>query len=184
MKKIIPLCLFYLLLSCNSKKAETVTINNKYSVELPGFLSKATNLNEEASLQYQNIFKEFYVIVLDEPKKVLIDIADDLAVEPNLESYFSVLKSGMEETFDNVAFIDIKDTKINGLKAKTFAVTGNVEGIDAYYKIAYIEGKDSYYQILTWTLLKNQQKHTPEMDKIIASFKEIGNAKNGDRSKK
>ena len=186
MKKLITLCLFTIFLSCDSKKAktETVTINNKYSVELPDFLSKGTELHEEASLQYQNLFKEFYVIILDEPKEEIIDAAPILDIEPTLEGYYSYLKSSMEETIEEVKFMDVKNTKINGLNAKTFSVTGKVDGIDAFYKIAYIEGKDTYYQVLIWSLLKKQEKYTPEMEKIIASFKEIGSSKSADRSKK
>ena len=90
----------------------------------------------------------------------------------------------MEETIEEVKFMDVKNTKINGLNAKTFSVTGKVDGIDAFYKIAYIEGKDTYYQVLIWSLLKKQEKYTPEMEKIIASFKEIGSSKSADRSKK
>jgi len=184
MKKIITLVLFCIFLSCDSKKTEIVTIKNKYSVELPAFLSKGNNLHEEASLQYQNTFKEFYIIILDESKQEIIDAAPFLEIEPTLEGYYTYLTNSMKETIKNPRFNDIKNTRINGMNAKTFSVTGNVDGLDAYYKLAYVEGKETYYQILTWTLLKNQEKNAHEMDKIISSFKEIGTRKGSDRSKK
>lgn len=184
MKKIITLALFCIFLSCDSKKSETVTVKDKYTIVLPAFLSKGNDLHEEASLQYQNTFKEFYIIILDEPKQEIIDVAPILEIEPTLEGYYSYLTNSMKETIKNPKFIDVKNTKINGMKAKTFSVSGNVDGLDAYYKIAYVEGKETYYQILTWTLLKNQEKNAPEMDKIISTFKEIGSRKGSDRSKK
>jgi len=184
MKKIIALCLFSILFSCASDTVETIKVDNKYSVEIPSFLSKGTDLHEDASLQYQNLLREFYIIVLDEPKQNFIDIAQTIDIAPGLEGYSKILKDGMGENIVNAKFIDLKEFKINGLKAKTFTVKGKIEGIDAFYKIAHLEGKDSYYQIVSWTTQKNEEKYASKMDKIIASFKEIGTGRSSDRSKK
>ena len=46
-----------------------VSINDQYSMSVPEYMSKASSLNEGASLQYQNLFKEAYVIVMMKKKK-------------------------------------------------------------------------------------------------------------------
>ena len=59
---------------------KSISINNEYSVKLPKHMKEAKNLNDEASLQYQNIFKEVYFVVIDEPieefKEVFIDLGE------------------------------------------------------------------------------------------------------------
>lgn len=170
MKKLIAVgFLFTLLISCDSKtEFQTVKIKNQYSLELPDFLSEVQNLNPSASLQYQNPLREFYTIVIDEPKTDFPNPA-----EINLEEYHNLLKSNLETSIDKASFSTAKDTMINGLKAKLFTASGSTQGIDIFYKFAYIESKAHFYQILTWTLLVRKDKFSKDMDKIIASFKEL-----------
>ena len=170
MKKILVLGLSLLLLvSCNSNtENRTVKIKNKYSLELPDFLSEVQNLNPEASLQYQNPLKEFYVIVLDEPKS---DFPNPDVID--LEEYKNILKANLEASLENPTFSPIRDTVINGLKTKLFSLSDKTDGIEIYYQFAYIESKTDFYQILTWTLENRKDKFSKDMDKIIASFTEL-----------
>ena len=185
MKKILALCIFSILLSCNSNEVQNVNIKNQYSLELPDFLSKASNLHEDASLQYQNVLREFYVVVIDEPKQDFFDIATTTTdFSADFNGFHQILKSGLEEGIQKIEITPSKDTQINGLKAKTFSLTGEIETIPIYYEIAYIEGKDRFYQIVTWTLKDNKEKYSAQMRKILSSFKESGTArKSSGRSK-
>ena len=168
MKKIVALGLVLtLLISCDSRtEYQTVKVKNKYSLELPDFLSEAQNLNPEASLQYQNPLKEFYVIVLDEPKTDFPNPA-----EINLEEYRTILRENLKGTLQSPSFLNERDTVIKGLKAKLFSLTDQTGGLKIYYQFAYIESKTHFYQILTWTLEDRKDKFSNEMAKIIASFK-------------
>lgn len=185
MKKLLAFCLLSILLSCESKEVETITIKNKYSIELPEFLSKAQDLHNDASLQYQNVFKELYVVVIDEPKQEFAEIASTTEdFSPDLNGYHQILKSSFEEGVHNIDITPTKDIQINGLKAKTFSLTGELTEIPIYYNVAYIEGKDTFYQIITWTLKSSKQKYQEPMEKIIYSFKEIGSGRHHEPSKK
>lgn len=185
MKKIFALCFFTFLLSCDSDKVETVTVKNKYSLELPSFLSKARDLHNDASLQYQNAFKEFYIVVIDEPKQAFYDVAKTTTdFSPDLNGYYQILRNSFDESVSKTEFTPTKDTQINGLKAKTFSFTGEIDNLPIFYDIAYIEGKDSFYQVVIWTLKDSKEKFKEPMDKIIASFKEIGSGRKSDRSSK
>lgn len=175
MKKLIVFSFFALLVSCDSNKVETVTVKNKYSLELPEFLSEARDLHDKASLQYQNAFKEFYVVVIDEPKQEFLEVAEGTTdFTPDFNGYHQILRSSLEETIKESEFTPTKDVRINGLKAKTFSLTGKVEEIPIFYDIAYIEGKDTFYQVVIWTLKSSKEKFKEPMDKILSSFKEIG----------
>lgn len=186
MKKLIVLALFTTFLSCSeSKEVETVTIKDKFTVELPDYLSEAKNLHPDASLQYQNALKEFYVVVIDEPKEEFLNIAattTDFSADFN--GYHDILRNGLEEEIEKNKITPTKDTQINGLKAKTFTLTGEVDKIPVYYEVAYLEGKDRFYQIVSWTLESSKDKYHEPMQKIIKSFKEIGTDRSAERSKK
>ncbi|WP_026704698.1 hypothetical protein [Flavobacterium soli] len=170
MKKLFALeFIMILFISCNSKtEYQTIKIKNKYSVELPDFLSEVTTLNEGASLQYQNPLREFYVIVLEEPKS---EFPDQKSV--NLETYKAILRDGLQSNLTNPKFYQDRDTVINGLKAKLFSLSDTSDNIAIYYQFAYLESKNNFYQVLTWTLENRKEQFSKDMTKIIASFKEI-----------
>ncbi|WP_123924601.1 hypothetical protein [Flavobacterium sp. WLB] len=83
MKKIISLLFLVALSSCDqnhsNEKFEKKTVENKYSLSVPESLGVTTELNDQASLQLQNQFDEFYVIVIDELKSDFLN-----AIENNL----------------------------------------------------------------------------------------------------
>jgi hypothetical protein len=137
-------------------------------------LSEGKDLNDDASLQYQNLFKEFYVVIIDESKesfKLAIEINElEDIYESNFEGYTELLVGNLEAavTFKNKTETE---TKINGLPAKILEFEGNVDGIDIYYQVAYIDGITNYYQIMTWTLANKKETYKETMDEMFQSFK-------------
>ena len=185
MKKIIALLFFATLTSCSeSKEVETVAVQDKYTLQLPDYLSEANDLHPDASLQYQNALKEFYVVVIDEQKQGFYDAAAMTDYTADFAGYHDILKNGMEAEIDDVKISATVDTQVNGLKAKTLSLTGGIEGIPVYYEIGYLEGKDRFYQIVTWTLESNKDKYKEPMQKIISSFRETGADRGSGRAKK
>lgn len=175
MKKVISLFLTILsLVACTSNEEfKTIAIND-YSIGLPSFLSEGKGLNDDASLQYQNLFKELYIVVIDENKesfKEAIEINElEDVYETNFNGYTELLIGSLEEA---VKFKNKKETetKINGLPAKILEFEGNVDGIDIYYQVAYIDGITNYYQIMTWTLANKKETYQKTMNEIFKSFK-------------
>lgn len=182
--KIIVIALVALCLAGCGKGAtefETVRVKGMYSLDLPDFLTKTDNLNDEASLQYQNPFREFYAIVIDEPKTELIKALEVNSLydyySADLEGYSQLLLDGIENAAEMNDIPEFTDTKINGLKARTIGLEGVTDGISIYWKIAYIEGNNNYYQVLAWTLSEKRETHEKDMEAIINSFKETDKSK-------
>jgi len=180
MKKSLSLFLLLLILFACKQDAstETITIKKLYSLEIPSFLSAANHLHEDASLQYQNIFKEFYTIVIDEPSKAF----DDMIVNepslvdyytPNLEGYSNLIVDNMKVIVEDGTFSEFTQTKINGNDARTISLSGTVEDIKVFYHLTFIKGRKQYYQIVNWTELKRKEDHLKLMENISASFKEL-----------
>ncbi|WP_162927102.1 hypothetical protein [Flavobacterium psychrotrophum] len=177
MKIIRPLFAVLVLLlaaSCGNK-TETVTAKH-YSIDVPSFLQKTKGLNDAASLQYKSEDEEFYLLVIDEPRKAFEDLVKEnaLGFEPNLDGYSGILLESLEEGAHAEVKPVLKPVKINGLTAKVTSLIGSVANEKIYWKIAYIEGKSRYYQVLCWTSPEKQPEFESVMDEIINSFKEVG----------
>ena len=164
--------------SCQSGDTEKlVPVENKYSISIPSFLIKTNTLNEDASLQYLNAWKEFYVIVIDELKsemlKALVD--NDLTDEysNDLKGYSDLILDNFELSISISHKSDIVDTFINNMPARLLTINGQAEGIDIFYSLAFIQGHERYYQIMTWTLSSKEHDYKDKMNKILYSFKEL-----------
>jgi hypothetical protein len=167
-----------ILVSCQPADTEkNIIIENRYSISIPSFLTKVSNLNEEASLQYQHALKEFYVIVIDEPKEEMqkaltaYDLTD--IYTNNVHGYTNLFLDNFEQVISVSKKSDVIDTLINSMPARVFNIIGRVEGIDAYYSLAIIEGEKSYYQVMAWTLSNKEVQYKENMNRILYSLKEL-----------
>lgn len=164
--------------SCqSSEKEQIVTVENKYIVSVPSFLTQVNNLNEDASLQYQHAWKEFYVIVIDEPKiemhKAILDNNLANIYSNNVSGYTNLLMDNFERIISVSRKSDVVDTLVNNMPAKILSISGRAEGIDAYYTFGFIEGKERYYQIMAWTISSKENEYKEKMNQIIYSLKEL-----------
>ena len=182
-EKFIFILTILLLQSCGSgDKEQNVTIENKYTLSIPAFLTKAYNLNDEASLQYQHAWKELYVIALDEPKdemqKALFDNNLTDIYENDIDGYSKLIIDAFKGNLNNPIQSEVIDTTINGMLAKLTTLNGSVEGIDAFYSIGIYEGKERYYQVVLWTLSNKKYTYASKMNKILYSLKELKSIEN------
>ena len=168
--------MFLIFTSCEQAD-QTVIIDNRYSLDIPSFLKESNDLNEDASLQYQNIWKEFYVIVIDETKDEFHQVLEETELtdlySSNIIGYSDILIEGIEESMSVHEKSSLDSIKINGMEARTISYSGKTEDIDVYFLFAFIEGKNSYYQVMTWTLGERKDKYKEQMAKIISTFKEL-----------
>lgn len=191
MKKWIPfVALIVLFTSClNSSKKDAekkevnsadfneIVINNEYSMMIPKYMSKSTKLNDEASLQYQNLFKEAYIVVIDEPKE------DFIKTFKNLDSYndsisviqnYRTIQLGMiHENAKIYSQSQPIPMKIDGCEAEQVEMVAEVEGVPSkvYYLLTYIEGVHKVYMVMAWTLENRKNKLRPDYSYAISSFK-------------
>jgi len=161
----------------NQNSFNTIQINNLYSIDVPDFLVKTNSLNDEASLQYENTAKEYYVIVIDEAKHDFLEALNNelnedeaYTIEEVLEpySYLQFTTFANEDQYYDFEYIDV-----NGLNGQQLDITNSFESLNVFYKMACIEGNDNLYFVVTWTLDSYKDKHNDSMQKIIDSFKEI-----------
>lgn len=178
MKRTILFFIIFFIISCVSEdETKTVVVNDKYSIELPKFLNKTNNLNDDASLQYQHILKQFYIIVIDESKgefssflkinNLNYDYVNDI------NSYFTLINSSIKEIGKVYKEYSTNDTIINNLPAKITSFDINIDGENCSWILCIFEGKDNYYQLLICTSVNKRLKYHDVSKKTINSFKEI-----------
>lgn len=181
MKKLLALVGITILLfsSCNSVSGtKSEKVGGRASIMVPISMSVTNKLNEDAVFQMQNIFQELYIIVIEEDRQEFKNIinSNSSRVEENhsfdFKVYSDVIISSLEEDLDLKEKIEPRLDSINGLPASISEFVGVVNGLDIFYKHACVEGKDKYYQVLTWTLVSRKDKHLESMNAMINSFKE------------
>lgn len=177
MKKATFFVLLIFLMACGgSASFKKVEIPGKYSIEVPQSLTVALNLHKEASLQYENKLEELYVIVIDETKDEFIRAVTDNQLSdmypPDLNGYTKLITEGFKESLEDCSLSAISDKVINGLKSKSFTVTGTLDDEKVYYSMTCFEGKEHFYQMMIWTYASKQDFTRAKFDHMINSFKE------------
>jgi hypothetical protein len=173
-KTILLTLLTTFLISCHTPASyETIAVRD-YFIKVPSHMEKTTALNDLASLQYQNPYKELYIIVLDENKVAVREHLGSNSSKGNdsnsFDRYFTLLSTNLA-TAVKMKNRTKKDTIIHSLQSKILKFEGEVNGIKVFYETAFVNGKANYYQVTTWTLLDRRADHEAEMDKMIYSFK-------------
>lgn len=162
---------------------QNVVVQGKYSVEVPSFLSPLKHHNEDASLVYGSKALDISFLVIDEPKSEFIQSFNELQVEfPSVfEGNNSILDKMATIVLNNMFDIDKveiggwNETNINGLNALILNVFQKRTFFkDALYgSFAFIEGKDTLYQINILTGGTSIDKLADKLEKSIHSFREL-----------
>ena len=181
MKKNILFLILCIILfgSCDhfSNEPKVIPVNNQYSLTLPSYLSENESLHENASLQYSNLFKELYVIVIDEVIAVfnsaLIDNSLTESYSSDIDGYTKIILDNLALSIEDFSSPSMDKTVINSMNARIATIEGNVEGIDVFYTFAAVEGKNNFYQIYTWTTARKKENYKNKMQGIVRSIQEI-----------
>lgn len=169
-----------ILAPTSSVKYNVVNINDQYSMKVPDFMTVTTQLQPDASLQYNNPFKGKYVIVLDEDREEIKTFLNDYGIyddsKPMLENYVDARLSFFKESGVSVKEeTELKSKMVNGRKAYSIELDVSVPEIpeDVAYFFTYIEGEDHFYMIMAWTLLSRKDAYKEEAKEMADSFKEF-----------
>ncbi|WP_420602139.1 hypothetical protein [Flagellimonas sp.] len=153
-----------------------VEINHEYQVSIPKYMRKTNSLNDDASLQCQNIFKETYLIIIDEPKDEFIKVFRELEQYNEelslVENYREIQLQFFAENMKTLNASDPISLKINQLNAEMLEIDGEVEDIDEEltYFITFIEGDKKVYMIMAWTMASKKEEYRATFESASKSF--------------
>jgi hypothetical protein len=158
---------------------ETREVNGLYSMDIPTILNSTTDLNDEASLQYNNLYNEKYIIVIDEDKQEFVDafiLIDEYDKSISVvDNYANVQLAFMDESVTVSEESSLKSMKINGMDARVKAMDGMILGVheEVSYWIGYVEGAETMYTIQAMTLKSRKSSFEKEANDMINSLKEL-----------
>ena len=162
---------------------KNVVVQGKYSIDVPSFLSPMKNLSDDASLQYGSRTLDISFIVIDEPKSEFIQSFNDLQAEfpPVFGSNNSILNRMATIVLSNMFDVEKVElggrqkTMINGLNALIVNVFLRRSFLkdSLYGSFAFIEGKDTLYQINILSGGTSITKLADKIEKSIYSFREL-----------
>lgn len=166
----------------SNDECQTVVIENRYSLDVPTFLSPTRKLSADATLQYFNKALDIALQVIDEPKTEFQKAVEELQQTiPELDLKDSLLENMVKISLansydlDKAQMSDYTKTKIGRLQAITLAMFQPRTFLnDAVYGIhAFIEGKDTLYHIQIAVGGTSINKLREQMQKVCYSFKEL-----------
>ena len=89
----------------SSEDYKAVATNDDYRLDIPKYLKEMKALHDEASFEYANIYKEVYVVVLDESKQNFISLFQELEMydesQTLLENYADFQMKSIKESLVN-----------------------------------------------------------------------------------
>lgn len=164
--------------SCRTGETEEVVVNGLYKIDIPSYMDKGLQLNEDASLQYQNLLLEVYTVVIDEPKQDYYDALDGGWYDEysrDLKGYTDIARENLMSQNDvDVTFSsEMKSITVNGMPAFMMDYTAEFEGMEIFYLSTIIEGEDHFYQVMSWTANRNKEDYRLDFEKMVNSFAEV-----------
>lgn len=155
----------------------TVGLDSLFQIDLPHYMKPVSELHPEASFQYANIFKEAYFIIIQEDKEEYVDTFKQFGEYdesiPLIENYKNTQKSLFNETITSAKFQEYGLDKINNKPARQIKISGQIEGINAVYIVAFVEGENDIYMLMNWTLKDKIYKFENSFEYINGTFKLI-----------
>ncbi len=136
-------------------------VAGRFKMSVVGYVSETDELHPKGIFQYQNEFRTVYLLVLDTPR---IDLSLAEYGKFASEKIATVLTDSLITPIDSI-------TSINGAPALEYELEGNITNERVWYRLAVVEGKQHYYQILGWTILQRKDKYGQDIADMIRSFK-------------
>lgn len=175
MKKSIQL--FAVLFLVQSVFAQTKMVEYKtghvVKLSVPEYMVRTSGLNDDACLEFQNAVKEVYTIVIQDDKESL-QLAE-LSYDGIEEFYEMIFKElGVGESYVNRKLGTPNKKTIGAYKfmINDCSLTDKELEADLYYVMGIVETPNSFYQVMSWTLLENKEKFKKEFENIVYTLKE------------
>lgn len=167
----------------DNDSVQTVVVQNRFSIDVPSFLEPTTRFGEDASVQYWSRALDVSFQVVDESKQEFVKAMEKFNNElPDLGKGDSILDQmstmvlcNLFDDIDKVEIGNYQKTVINGLNAIMLnAFQSRTFFKDALYgSFAFVEGKDTLYQIIILSGGTSIAKLADKLEQSIRSFKEL-----------
>lgn len=144
------------------QKKEIASDDGKLKLTTSGFWVKRTDLNKQAVLQAGYKSEEMYVIVISDAKSTMSNMT--------LQQHHQLTLERMLQKMKNKSMTEPASVTIDGRPALQDEVTGTTQGANLVFLHTTVDERDSFQQILAWTLNSRWKKHEQELREVTNSF--------------
>jgi len=159
MKMTNQILFVVLLISGTSLFGQTKLVEKKighiYYLSIPDYMSKTRNLNNDASLQYENKVKEAYTIVIEDSKEELEELG---MIYQNAEEFYDDFIKTYSKAVEDAKTKEPKNFTIDGNAFTQGELTYVSDSVNIYMLATVVETKTNFYKILSWTTKENKDK--------------------------
>lgn len=141
---------------------------NCYTLDLPNYMVKTFDLNDVATLQYKNVLKEAYTVVIEDSKEELTSLA---MIFQNPKEFLENFINDYRATSNRI-LSEIVEFESNGHPHAQVEMTWNDEDGDFFMLITSVETEGHFYKILCWTFLEYKDVLKNDYLLISKSLKE------------
>ena len=147
-----------------------------YKISIPKYMEPTEILNPDAQFQFLHLYKEEYIIVINESKqefKKVVSKFNEFKNEKTILNQYSQFQTQFLKQKMNILHqSNFEESKINTLNTQHLELLVKLGKIDENitYFINYIEGEENLYFVMAWTLESKKEVFNEKYKKIIASF--------------
>ena len=134
-------------------------------VEVPAHWKSNPELNDIASIQYANLSREQYFIVISEPKS-------DFYADMDVFSYNNLLLENFRESLTDIQIKYLGEVEINDMAGLKHELRGRIDGLSVVYLLVALEGTDSYHQLVFWSTAARWKTGSNVFEEVLTSFAE------------
>ncbi len=140
----------------------------RVQMDIPDFLERTWELNDEAVLQYQNTEKELYAVIIADEKEKLENLGAKFGSLDNFNRY-----ALSDFVIDATQVGSPYSFSISKKKAIQTEVRKEVEDIQLFFLFTTVESPSYFYKILVWTTKPFEKEHSETMRRMVESFREL-----------
>lgn len=156
------------------EELKVINVNDEYAVSIPEYMTEMKSLHDDASFEYANLFKETYIIVLDESKEEFINTFKEIEIyNDSLTALENYSNFQIESFKESIGAIDVKEleSRIKNIPSEIHEFNGEVEGLNIAYLVSFVEAENKMYMLMSWTMKNRYRKYKETFKLIHSTFK-------------
>lgn len=142
---------------------------HSYTVEIPDYMTRTFDLNDVATMEYKNIAKETYMIVIEDSKEELNSVGMTFTGARDFLDYFA---DDYYAGAENRLMSEVVEFENNGNEHAQVELTWSDPEVNYYMLITTVETETHFYKILCWTLYEYQDQFREDFKRIARSLKD------------
>ncbi|WP_449062831.1 hypothetical protein [Planomonospora algeriensis] len=140
--------------------------DGKSQITVPNDWKKLALL-DSAGIQQGNTVKEQYLMVISESAS---------GFDFDLGGYAEAVTEKLQASLTDPVLGEYRSLFVNGAPARQYELRGTTQGLDIVYWVTFVEGEQSFHQVIAWTLADRSDIHGPLLRQVSATFKEVAGA--------